>query len=237
MVNQPVMPELTHSGHATRHANMAARRQRILDTARKIIAEEGFDALNVRQLAERAGISVPTIYNLIGNKSALIAQLFEDTISPFEHLQYIGDDEDPVAAPIVFFAKIVATMRENENYYRAEFLARENMREVGDQAAIAIGDRSIRIAIDACEQAQQAGLIRGQISARQLGGQIDHNFRLAYHDWAHSVISLDAFQNRVTAGTYLCLAADATVKYHPQFIEKLKSLEELATVILLRPNK
>ena len=125
------MVESIARGSATRTVNMAARRERILEAARSIIAIKGFDSLNLRELAVVAGVTVPTIYNLIGNKSALVEQLFDETITPFENLQYITNDSDPVASPEYFFDKVVATMRENENYYRAEFLAREHLAETG----------------------------------------------------------------------------------------------------------
>ena len=51
---------------------MELRRERILDLARDIIAEKGFDGLNLRDLAEKAGVTKPTIYNLIGDKETLI---------------------------------------------------------------------------------------------------------------------------------------------------------------------
>ena len=209
-------------GAATRNANMAIRRDRILDTARTIIAESGFEALSLRDLAHRAQVTVPTIYNLIGNKAAVVAQLFNDTLTPFEHLQYINDRDDPVGSPERFFDTLIASLGENEHHHRAEFLAREHMREAGDELAISIHERVVQIAIEACEQARNSGLIKGSISARQLGEQIDHHVRLAFHDWAHGSIDLSTFKRRLLVGTYLCLAADAHNNYHEEFVKKIR---------------
>jgi len=211
-------------GSATRTVNMAARRERILEAARSIIAIKGFDSLNLRELAVVAGVTVPTIYNLIGNKSALVEQLFDETITPFENLQYITNDSDPVASPEYFFDKVVATMRENENYYRAEFLAREHLAETGDAIALAIHERTVQIAVAACEQAKSVGLTTGTLSPKQLGSMIADHFRLAYHDWAHGNISLDIFRNRVMTGAYICLAADSTPTYRDTLLLKLNTL-------------
>jgi len=227
------MPDNVARGSATRHANMALRRTRILDTARDIIAESGFDALSIRELARRAAVTVPTIYNLIGNKSAVVEHLFDESISPFEHLQYISDADDPVAAPERFYEALIASLRESENYHRAEFLAREHLREAGDAVAISIHARVVRIAIDACAQARNAGLLRGSLGARQLGEQIDHQVRLAFQDWAHGLIDLEELQRRLLVGTYLCLAADATDAYHPMFVEKLRAHDIAADVVPL----
>ena len=225
------MVQSTARGATTRHANMALRRERILDTAREIIAASGFDALNVRELAERADVTVPTIYNLVGNKSALVAQLFDDSITPFEHLDFLGASADPVDAPEAFYAAVVETMRDDENYHRAEFLAREHLCETGDALGVAVHERILGIAIDACEQMREAGLVAGRISVRQLGAQIESCFRLHYHDWAHRVIDVDTFEQRVLSGTYVCLAADATPEYHARFVDKLRALEDRAPVV------
>lgn len=218
-------------GRATRTANMAARRERILDAARQIIAVGGFDALNLRELALMAGVTVPTIYNLVGNKSSLVQALFDETITPFENLQYIANDSDPVASPEYFFDKVVATLRENENYYRAEFLAREHLAETGDAMALAIHERTVQIAVEACEQAISVGLIAGKLSPQQLGSMIADHFRLAYHDWAHGNISLETFRHRVMTGTYMCLAADATSAYRDKLLSKLNTLDSFGGIV------
>lgn len=227
------MPEAIARGSATRNANMALRRKRILDTARDIIADAGFEALSIRELARRAGLTVPTIYNLIGNKSAVVAQLFDATISPFEHLQYINNDDDPAGGPERFYGALIASLGENENYHRAEFLAREHLRKAGDAMAISIHARVVHIAIEACEQAHDAGLLRGSLTSRQLGEQIDHLVRLAFQDWASGSINLERLHRRLLVGTYLCLAADATDAYHPLFVEKIQSHDTADGVVQL----
>ena len=224
------MAETIARGSATRTANMAARRERILDAARRIIAVGGFDSLNLRELALAAGVTVPTIYNLIGNKSALIEALFDETITPFENLQYIANDSDPVTSPALFFDKVITTMQENEDYYRAEFLAREHLAESGDAVALAIHARTVQIAVEACEQASSVGLITGELSPQQLGVMIADHFRLAYRDWAHGNISLEIFRNRVMTGAYMCLAADATPKYRDQLRTQLITLDLSSSV-------
>jgi len=55
-----------------------ARRAHILETARRLIAERGYQAVTVRDLAERCRVSVPTLYNQFGGKDALLAAAIED---------------------------------------------------------------------------------------------------------------------------------------------------------------
>ena len=55
-----------------------ARRAAILDTARAMIAEVGYEAVKVRDLAERCRVSVPTLYNQFGGKGGLLGAAIED---------------------------------------------------------------------------------------------------------------------------------------------------------------
>ena len=210
-------------GYQARSANMAARRERILEAARHIIAINGFDSLSLRELAMSAEVTVPTIYNLIGNKAALVEALFDETITPFENLQYIPNDSDPVAGPEDFLQRVISTMHENENYYRAEFLARDRLADAGDTVALSIQKRIVQIAIEACGQATAVGLTAGKLSTQQLGLMIADHFLLAYRDWAHGRIDLDNFSEKVVIGTYICLAADASPNYRDEILEKLNA--------------
>ena len=48
------------------------RRARILDAARSLIAERGYDAVTMRDLADHGMVSVPTLYKLFGSKNELL---------------------------------------------------------------------------------------------------------------------------------------------------------------------
>ena len=63
---------------------MEKRRVRILAEARKMLAKGGFDALKLRDLAEASDITVPTIYNLIGNKTDILKTLVMGSFAEYE---------------------------------------------------------------------------------------------------------------------------------------------------------
>jgi AcrR family transcriptional regulator len=60
---------------------MEERRTRILAAARRLITDGGFEGLTMRQLAETARVSVPTVYNLIGNKYLLLEVLVKQQLA------------------------------------------------------------------------------------------------------------------------------------------------------------
>ncbi|MGI9327596.1 MAG: TetR/AcrR family transcriptional regulator [Pseudomonadales bacterium] len=55
-----------------------ARRAAILEAARQMIAERGYEAVTVRDLAEICRVSVPTLYNQFGGKDQLLAAAIEE---------------------------------------------------------------------------------------------------------------------------------------------------------------
>jgi len=59
----------------------AERRARILTTARRLIAERGFEGLTMRDLAQASRVSVPTLYNLFGGKLALLVGELDETFA------------------------------------------------------------------------------------------------------------------------------------------------------------
>jgi len=66
---------------AGRRAASAHTRRRILDAARALIVETGYLNTTVADVAERAGVSVATVYELVGRKATILRELIEHAIS------------------------------------------------------------------------------------------------------------------------------------------------------------
>ncbi|WP_221796606.1 TetR/AcrR family transcriptional regulator [Aquisediminimonas sediminicola] len=49
------------------------RRARILDNARELVAEHGYDGVSMRTIARESGVTEKTLYNIFGSKDELIA--------------------------------------------------------------------------------------------------------------------------------------------------------------------
>src|SRR5215472_3802127 len=53
------------------------RRAQLLDVARGVLAERGFEATSVEEIAHRAGVSKPVVYEHFGGKDGLYAVVVE----------------------------------------------------------------------------------------------------------------------------------------------------------------
>ncbi|MCG8587793.1 MAG: TetR/AcrR family transcriptional regulator [Proteobacteria bacterium] len=60
---------------------VAQRKERILCAARQLIARHGVSGVTMRDLADAANVSVPTLYNLFGNKETLLSAAIEDVVA------------------------------------------------------------------------------------------------------------------------------------------------------------
>src|SRR5918996_6303591 len=65
--------------HRSPRARMTGseRREQILGVARAIFAEKGYEATSVEEIAQRAGISKPVVYEHFGGKEGLYAVLVD----------------------------------------------------------------------------------------------------------------------------------------------------------------
>ena len=71
-------------------------RHRIITAAAALIAEQGLDVTTMEEIAATANVSVGTVYNYFGTKSALLlAGIQEDTDLMLEAGRAVLDDPDP----------------------------------------------------------------------------------------------------------------------------------------------
>lgn len=87
----------------------ADRRRELLDAARAVVAEAGFEGLNVKSIAQRAGVSRPVVYDLFGDLDGLVLALLdreeETALTPL--LALIGDGEPVDVDPEAFLLDAV----------------------------------------------------------------------------------------------------------------------------------
>lgn len=113
-----------HAVTSQRELAKAQRRQRILDAARDIICAQGIESLSAQLIAERAQVSVATLYNLIGSLEAiqklLLMQLADGFSNALErHLTGHQNSQDPYVALLGFGEATFAFLHEDEANYRS----------------------------------------------------------------------------------------------------------------------
>jgi AcrR family transcriptional regulator len=65
----------------TRRVPPEARRRQLVEHAARILTDEGFEQLQITEVAERAGVSRPLVYRLFPTRLALLRAVLEDFVA------------------------------------------------------------------------------------------------------------------------------------------------------------
>jgi AcrR family transcriptional regulator len=79
----PLKHRIEHDSKPDRRLRMTGkqRREQLLDIGRSLFAEKGFDATSVEEIAQRAGVSKPVVYEHFGGKEGLYAVVVDREMS------------------------------------------------------------------------------------------------------------------------------------------------------------
>jgi AcrR family transcriptional regulator len=80
---------------AQRRARSASTRQNIIVAGRDLMMERGYRGTTVAAIADRAGVNIGTVYELVGRKPVLLRELIEQAISGADHA-VIPEERDHV---------------------------------------------------------------------------------------------------------------------------------------------
>lgn len=209
-----------------RARNMHKRRSRILSEARGLLTRGGFDAVNLRELARLAEVTVPTIYNLVGNKEGVLVAVFADVLAEVEARMHIGADSEPLAMAEAVVVESTGLFAENEDFYRSAFLAVEYLDQRGphDDTIAQVYAWGERLTTAGCIACRDARLLRGRIAPGVLGELILRSFRTSCRAWAFRQLTLAQFRATALADVYITLAADAVETFHALLVRKLAAL-------------
>ena len=167
--------------------NKAERRARILDAARRLIAKDGYDALNMRALADAARVSVPTLYNLFGSKHAILAAEMQDALrsiaSDFE-LTKRGDAVERAAALLQAGIRNLVRV---PGYYRQLVHLMLTSRE-NDELRHTIEDQYVALMAGNLRAGQADGELADWLDADVLARQMFFTFMMAVLGWARGEV-------------------------------------------------
>ena len=97
----------TTASPTLREARSALTRRHIVDAAQSLFLKDGYAGTSIGAIARRAGVSVQTIYNSVGNKAALLSAMLDAAASgpetPSPPSQFMAErarDADDVAGVI-----------------------------------------------------------------------------------------------------------------------------------------
>jgi AcrR family transcriptional regulator len=184
--------------------NKAERRGRIVAAARRLIAEQGYEALNMRTLAEAARVSVPTLYNLFGGKHAIVAAEMQDTFASIAReldLARRGDALERAAALLQSGLRAVLAL---PDYYR-QLVHLMLTAPDADEQRHRIEDQYIALMAANLRAGQEAGELADWFDAELLARQMFATFMMVILGWAKGDLDDDGLRQVAVYGQGMLL--------------------------------
>lgn len=190
-----------------REAAKEERRQRIIRAARELIRETHSTGLSMRELAQRARVSLATPYNLFGSKAAVALAVLQDVREYNERFAAM-----PVADPV---ARIFDAVHLAVDFYLADpdfyqTLWREVFAATGDVRTAIYNPKRDVFWLALIEDAAKAEAIVPTLDCELLLHQLDHQFRSIMLDWVNGDLDPAALVPSVGLGYALMLLGAAT---------------------------
>jgi AcrR family transcriptional regulator len=204
-------PEKAHGGKVDdvsvslgrREQAKTERRSRIVTAAHNLISESGIDAMSMKRVAERAEVSLSTVYNLFDSKEAMLALVFNGVFDEYRRVVIVRGSDDPLQ--MFFDAVDIAA----EFYISDVPFYKSLVWMVGLNSSLKLEIRQPRhqFYCDLVEDAIGRGLLKPTADARIIGMTIVPLYSFAYQMWAAEAISIDEFCIRAKFGMLVVLKA------------------------------
>jgi AcrR family transcriptional regulator len=101
-----------------RERGKAERRRRVIEAAGSMVEAGGIEALSMRALSVESGVSVPTIYDLIGGRDAVLAAVLGQLGTVFDDA-VAASSADPLERCFEVADHLVITMTDHASIARA----------------------------------------------------------------------------------------------------------------------
>lgn len=206
---------------ASREQNKTQRKSDILAAARALMQEPGNAAFSMRALAEQAGVSIATPYNLFGSKQAVLVALLDNDLAEYQaelsRLSTAG--LDALFEAVALMTRLFAT---EPDYYRNVF------------AASADAGPELRFVISGPRYALWKNLLRDATQAKMLDASIDPDaFAITLsqilfanvREWALGFLGVEEMDARCRYGMALALSAIATEQSRKTLKTRLRRAE------------
>ena len=202
-------------------------RRRILDAARDLVAVGGMDALSMRTLAARAGVSATTLYNLFGEKDEVVRVLAQDILRDIDaaFVDVVADD------PIEQMRARLLMLVDHVIVHAPPSLVAAVLEDAVLTEQINAQWESRTLVESAIAEAVARGSLRDDLHPGVLAEHVRAGLLHQQRLWAAAVIDDDQYRAAVAYGVDLALLAVARGDLRERLLAHLRSHESA-----LRPS-
>jgi AcrR family transcriptional regulator len=169
--------------------------------------ETGQAGFSMRGLAERAGVSIATPYNLFGSKQAVMYAVLDADLAAYQvNLERLKIDEIDVFFKAVSLA--TSLYAAEPRFYRAVLFAAYN--DGGTEFRAMFGGPRHVMWRRLVNNAKQAGMLDPAVEANSFAINLAHIFFSCIIEWVNGLMSLEEMEARVHFGWAVALRGMAT---------------------------
>lgn len=213
------------------------RRARILAAARQQLARHGYDGLTMRDLAQAARVSVPTLYNLFGGKDAILASAMAESVERIASLAVPAETSFFERAKIGFDTGM-AMIADAPDFYRRLiplFMTSQEAQPIRHRTELGF----LTLMTANLTAARDAGQLQPWADPRVVAGHMWAQYMAAFLHWGIGECSLEEFRTIALSGICHLLLGVARGRFAEEVNATLRELapQMAALADLHRPRQ
>ncbi len=207
---------------ASRKTGRSNRRGDIVNAARSLMRQGSDPGFSMRALAEEAGVSIATPYNVFGSKQSVLLAVLDDDLAAYEGAlaELTGD---PITVLFDSLALMIRLFEREPDFYRGMLAAVSRdggeARHLASGARYAVWKRLLR-------QATEQGLLDPSADPDAFAIATSQQSLSNVANWASGQLSLEETSARMNYGLALMLLAIATDRSRDDIRARMQGAEK-----------
>lgn len=201
---------------------MEERKSRILDAAARLLRETGGTEFSMLAIAEAAGVSPKTPYNLFRSKPALLYALLNRTVDELARETLAFSAKRPFDRTLEAAENVAGMFARDPRYMKPLYQYLLGVRDAEHRPRFMA--RAIRFWTSALEEAVLRRLLSAKRADQLARELLIHNFG-ALELWIHDELDDDGFRAQITYGVAVLLLQAAPAPERPRLARRVRAAE------------
>lgn len=197
------------------------RRARIVDATYALLREVGISDLSVKMIADQAGVSPATVYNLFGTKAAVLEKVYERDLAEFERRVAETPSKDSLER-IFDCVSITASHYDSDPRFYRSISVMQSSDPSEAELIDAVNSSRRPFWADLVRKAVQDGHLRADTDSSRLGAAMNLLSGGAVGAWVNKLMSMDHYEEYVSFGFAALVWPFATKAAQARLQEKLE---------------
>lgn len=208
-----------------RERQKESRRQRIMDAAEALIRESGTTDFSMLTLAERAGVSPATPYNLLGSKAGVLYGLLNRVMDRVvADGRDAGRSEDPYLYVLQLAGAVAESFAEDPVFYQPLYRFLLGVSDPVNRPAYM--DRGLEYWKFAVGGLHEAGRLPPEIDRDELARELEIHFVGVLDLWVQDELDGAAFQAQTVYGAALLLMSVADEAARMRLMARIRAVKK-----------